>query len=88
MPETLQAIEALDNVITTEVQSVLIERLKRMVRHATRWLVRNHRADLDTGNLVKSYQAPLKKLVTQFDELLIGSSVTHRKAVIDCFSGR
>jgi glutamate dehydrogenase len=84
MSETLQAIEDLDNIITTEVQSVLIERLKRMVRHATRWLVRNHRADLDTGKLVKCYQAPLQKLVAQFDELLIGSSVTHRKEVIDC----
>lgn len=84
MQETLQAIEALDNVITTAVQGILIERLKRMVRHATRWLVRNHRADLDTGNLVKCYQAPLKKLVAQFDELLIGSSVIHRKSVIDC----
>ena len=83
MPEILDEIEALDNIITTEVQGILIERLKRMVRHATRWLVRNHRSDLDTGNLVKCYQAPLKKLVTQFDELLIGSSMDHRKSVID-----
>jgi glutamate dehydrogenase len=84
MGETLKAIEGLDNIISTETQGILIERLTRMVRHATRWLVRNHRSDLDTGNLVKCYQAPLRKLVSQFDELLIGSSVTHRKAVIDC----
>jgi len=84
MSETLQAIEALDNIVTTDVQSILIERLKRMVRHATRWLVRNHRADLDVGSLVKCYQAPLKKLVTQFDDILIGNSVAHRKAVIEC----
>ncbi|WP_022939939.1 NAD-glutamate dehydrogenase [Psychromonas hadalis] len=85
MSETLVAIEALDNIVTTDVQSVLIERLKRMVRHATRWLVRNHRNDLDTGSLVKAYQAPLKKLVTQFDKILIGSSISHRQTVIDCF---
>ncbi|MCP4323670.1 MAG: NAD-glutamate dehydrogenase, partial [Alteromonadales bacterium] len=83
MADTLLAIEALDNIVSTEIQSVLIERLKRMVRHATRWLVRNHRADLDVGSLVKCYQAPLKKLVTQFDAILIGSSVAHRQAVID-----
>ena len=84
MGETLQAIEALDNIVSTDIQSILIERLKRMVRHATRWLVRNHRGELDVGSLVKQYQAPLKKLVKQFDEILIGSSVTHRQSVIDC----
>jgi len=84
MTETLQAIEALDNIVSTEVQSILIERLKRMVRHATRWLVRNHRSDLDTGTLVKCYQAPLKNLTVQLDSLLIGSSIEHRQSVIDC----
>jgi len=84
MTETLEEIEALDNIVSTEVQSILIERLKRMVRHATRWLVRHHRADLDTGALVKCYQAPLKSLVSQLDSLLIGSSIAHRQSVIDC----
>jgi len=84
MTETLKEIEALDNIVSTEVQSILIERLKRMVRHATRWLVRHHRADLDTGALVKCYQAPLKSLVRQLDSLLIGNSITHRQSVIDC----
>ncbi|GLS92206.1 glutamate dehydrogenase [Psychromonas marina] len=83
MDATLQQIEALDNIVTTEVQSLLVERLERMIRHATRWLVRNHRTDLDTGTLVKNYQAPLKNLVSQFDTLLIGSSIVHRQAVID-----
>ena len=84
MDETLRTIEALDNIVSAKVQSILIERLKRMVRHATRWLVRNHRSDLDTGNLVECYQAPLKNLVSQLDTLLIGSSIVHRQSVIDC----
>ncbi|MEI6897493.1 MAG: NAD-glutamate dehydrogenase [Psychromonas sp.] len=84
MTKTLQAIEALDNIVSVEVQSILIERLKRMVRHATRWLVRNHRSDLDTGTLVKLYQAPLASLVAQLDSLLIGSSIENRQTVIDC----
>jgi len=84
MSETLQEIEALDNIVTTDVQRILIERLKRMVRHATRWLVRHHRADLDTGSLVERYQAPLKSLVSQLDSLLIGGSFTQRQSVIDC----
>ncbi|PKF60446.1 NAD-glutamate dehydrogenase [Psychromonas sp. psych-6C06] len=85
MAETLLEIEALDNKVSTKVQGVLIERLKRMVRHATRWLVRNHRADLDTGALVKRYKQPLKELVSQLDTLLIGSSILHRQSVIECF---
>ena len=84
MDKILREIEALDNVVKTEVQSILIERLKRMVRHATRWLVRNHRTDLDTGTLVKCYQMPLQKLASQFDTLLIGSSIVHRQSVIEC----
>ena len=84
MGETLQAIEALDNIVTTQVQGILIERLKRMIRHATRWLVRNHRADLNTGALVECYQAPLQNLVAHLDSLLIGSSIEHRQSVLDC----
>lgn len=82
MGETLHAIEALDNKVSTKVQGILIERLKRMVRHATRWLVRNHRAELDCAALVELYRAPLQSLVAQFDTLLIGSNKDQRDSVI------
>jgi glutamate dehydrogenase len=82
MREIFKEIESLDNIIDPEVQSIMSDRLKRMVRHSTRWLVRNHRTDLDTGSLVESYKAPLQKLVAQFDELLIGSSASQRKSAI------
>ncbi|WP_028864136.1 NAD-glutamate dehydrogenase [Psychromonas aquimarina] len=79
----LEEIEGLDHQVSSLLQSELTAKLRRMVRHATRWLVRRNRGDIDTGALVKQYQKPLKKLAGQFDDILMGASVTHRQQEIE-----
>ncbi|HEY7864397.1 MAG TPA: NAD-glutamate dehydrogenase domain-containing protein, partial [Psychromonas sp.] len=59
MTALLEEIEALDNQVTVDVQNDLMLQLKRMVHRGTRWIIRNHRTDLDIALLVKQYQHPL-----------------------------
>lgn len=78
----MEEIEALDNQVTADLQCDLMLRLKRMVRHGTRWILRNHRTDLDIGLLIAQYQQPIRMLAEQFDTILSGTSVIHRQQEI------
>ncbi|MCW8996863.1 MAG: NAD-glutamate dehydrogenase [Psychromonas sp.] len=81
-----EQVESLDNKVSYELQSKLILNLQRMSRHATRWLIRNHRDELDTGELIKKYQAPLQSLVEQIETVLIGKAVIYRKERISALT--
>ena len=54
LPELLAEIESLDNKIASAVQAELIFKLLRMVRHATRWVIKNDRDELDCTCLIKN----------------------------------
>ena len=86
MTAILEEIESLDNQVPSAVQSDLIAKLKRMVRHGTRWLIRNNRGDINTAVMIDQYREPLKVLTSQFDSLLTGSTLDNRKAAISSFT--
>ena len=79
---TLEQIESLDNRVSCDLQSDLIFKLKRMVRHGTRWLIRNNRDELDTGELIKQYQKPLQSVVDDIEMVLIGKAIVYRSEMI------
>ena len=78
----LEQIESLDNKVSCDLQSDLIFKLKRMVRHGTRWLIRNHRDELDTGVLIKQYQKPLQSVVDDIETVLMGKAINSRAEII------
>lgn len=78
----LEQIESLDNKVSCDLQSNLLFKLKRMVRHGTRWLIRNHSDQLGTGELVKQYQAPLQSVVDDIDRVLMGKEIVYRSEMI------
>ena len=81
--DTLEQIELLDNKVDYQLQSELIFKLQRMMRHGTRWLIRNHRDELVTGELIQCYQAPLQSVVDDIETVLMGKEIDYRNGVIN-----
>ncbi|MCK5817885.1 MAG: NAD-glutamate dehydrogenase [Psychromonas sp.] len=75
----LHEIEMLDNQVDSVIQSRLMSKLKTIVRHGTRWLIRNHRDEIDTGTLIRKYKDPLAKIVNNIDTVLMGKPIQSRR---------
>ncbi|WP_417696365.1 NAD-glutamate dehydrogenase [Psychromonas sp.] len=83
LPELLAEIESLDNKIASAVQAELINKLKRMVRHASRWIIRSHREQLDCASLIKKYRTSLQEVKANLPKLLSEQSLKQRQAELD-----
>ncbi|TEW50663.1 NAD-glutamate dehydrogenase [Psychromonas algicola] len=70
LPELLADIESLDNKIDNQVQVTLINKLVRMVSHATRWIIRNDRDQLDCALLIEKYKSSLQAVKNNLPKLL------------------
>ncbi len=63
-------IEALDHQIPCELQSQLMLRTARMVRRASRWLVKNYRTGIDISNVISLYREPVERMIDALETLL------------------
>ncbi|MFQ3282188.1 NAD-glutamate dehydrogenase [Reinekea sp.] len=63
-------IEALDHKIPCDLQSNMMRRSLRMVRRASRWLIKNYRMGINMEQVVSHYAAPLQQLSGKLDTLL------------------
>jgi len=79
LPQLLAEIESLDNHIDSEVQSQLMSKLMRMVRHATRWIIRRHRDQLDCASLIEKYKESLHAVKGNLPKLLSEQSLQQRQ---------
>ncbi len=77
-----EQIESLDNRVSYDLQSDLIFQLQRMLRHGTRWLIRHHRDELSSGELIQHYQKPLQLLVDDIEKVLMGKEIDYRYEII------
>ena len=83
LPMLLAEIESLDNHISSSVQTALMCHLKRMVRHATRWIVRRHRERLDCAELIANYKSSLEAVKANLPQLLSESRLQERQIELD-----
>ena len=83
LPELLEEIESLDNQIDNAVQAKLSNRLMRMVRHASRWIVRRHRDQLDCACLIKKYKSSLHAVKANLPQLLSERGLQQRQRELD-----
>ena len=83
LPELLAEIESLDNQIDSAVQTELMNKLMRMVRHATRWFIRSHREQLDCATLIKKYKTSLHAVKANLPKLLSERSLQERQLELD-----
>jgi glutamate dehydrogenase len=65
-----QSIENLDHQIPSDLQYSLMLRSSRMVRRATRWIIQNHRTQLDISSIIDLYRQTIHGLESQLYSLL------------------
>ncbi|MFT6221385.1 MAG: glutamate dehydrogenase [Candidatus Endobugula sp.] len=64
------AIEALDYKVESELQYHMMLRVSRLVRRASRWLIKNHRTQLNASTLISLYAERIQNLGSKLPTLL------------------
>ena len=72
LPALWSEIEALDHKVSTGVQMEMMLNLIRMVKRATRWLLRNRRHQLAPTETIAEFRAGLDQLAEAFPAVLRG----------------
>lgn len=63
-------LEALDYRVPADLQSSLMLRTARMVRRASRWLVKNYRTGIDIQTAINLYKKPIDTMIAKLESLL------------------
>jgi glutamate dehydrogenase len=69
----VKAVEALDNVVSTEVQTQLYLEFRRLMDRAARWFLTARPAQLDVAAEVERFAAPVAELAPQLHTILQGT---------------
>ncbi|WP_338143128.1 NAD-glutamate dehydrogenase [Nocardioides pantholopis] len=67
-----QEVAALDNVLDAAVQTRMRLDMRTLVERASRWLVTNRRAPLDSAATVEYFRGPVQEIAAQLPELMSG----------------
>ncbi|MFT7410209.1 MAG: glutamate dehydrogenase [Oleispira sp.] len=67
-------VEALDYQISAKIQADMMCRLRRLVRRASRWFLRNRRTDMDVATEVESFKASADSVRNNLSQWLKGST--------------
>jgi glutamate dehydrogenase len=68
-----QGIEALDNVVPTEVQTALYLEMRRLLDRAVRWLVSARRSPIDVPGEIAKLRPGIARLLPQLNDLFRGA---------------
>ncbi len=81
-----QAIEALDYKVDSAIQLEMMQDIRRLVRRASRWFIRNRRTKLDPAREVETFSDPVGKLAVALPTLLQGhleeTRLEHRQRLL------
>ncbi len=70
--ELWKEIELLDYQVDASIQLEMMERLQYLVRHATRWFLRNRRGGVECEQEISVFAKPLQQVAENLGELLCG----------------
>jgi glutamate dehydrogenase len=73
LPALWEAAEATDNRISTEAQTALYLRARRLMDRAVRWLLQNRRSPIDVSGEIERLRAGVTRLRPQLAKLFRGS---------------
>jgi glutamate dehydrogenase len=73
LPSYVQAVEATDNVVPTEAQTVLYLEFRRLVDRAVRWFLTNRPGDFDIVAQLERFKPGMQEYGRRMAELLQGS---------------
>ena len=65
-------VEALDGLVSTEAQTRLYRRVRRLLDRSVRWFLHNRPGSLDMGQEVERFRPTVTELAGQLPELLVG----------------
>lgn len=80
MPKKWKEIEALDNQVSAQVQIDMMFSLMRLVRHGSRWLLRNRRHYGDVKSVIQHFAPGIEKLSQNMPEMLCGEPLKQWQA--------
>ena len=75
MPGFVAEVEALDNTVSTEVQTQLYLEFRRLVDRSIRWFLTSRPSRLDVANEVTRFGAVVREFAPRIPELLRGSEL-------------
>jgi glutamate dehydrogenase len=88
MPGFWQDVEALDNVVSTEVQTRMLLKGRQLVERATRWLLTSRRAPLDIAATVRAFEPGATTVVAGLPELLSPAEAESLRVVADSYTAQ
>lgn len=81
LPALWSAIEALDHKVSTGVQMEMMLNLIRLVKRATRWLLRNRRHQLAPTEVIAEFSDGLAQLREEYQQVLRGRAAEQFQAL-------
>jgi glutamate dehydrogenase len=72
MPELMAAIQALDNVVASDVQTRMRLEARKITERATRWLCVNRRPPIDIAWQVGFFESPIARLLNDLPAVMVG----------------
>jgi glutamate dehydrogenase len=75
LPSFVREVEALDNVVATEVQSQLYLEFRRLIDRSIRWFLTSRPSRLDVAGEVARFGAVVKEFAPRIPELLQGAEL-------------
>jgi glutamate dehydrogenase len=88
LPALWRAVEALDNKVPTEAQTVVYLELRRLLDRAVRWLLMNRRSPLDVPGETARLQPGVSELLGRLDTLFVGTERAALKAHVEAITAR
>jgi glutamate dehydrogenase len=83
MQQLWDDVEALDNVVPTDVQTAMMLEGRRLIERASRWLLRNRRPPIDVAAVVDFFRKEVAAVVVALPSLLCGSDATAHGERVD-----
>jgi len=81
-----ERIEALDNQVPSSVQMEMMLNVVRLVKRATRWLLRNRRRQLAPTQLIPEFKPGLEQLREAFPSMLRGRAAEQHQMLHDHYT--
>jgi glutamate dehydrogenase len=83
IPAWWAAIENLDAKISWQLQSEMMQKLSRIIRRFSRWILRNHRGTINVPEMIDNLAPKLDKLVSLLPKLLSDSDRERHAEIVE-----
>ena len=83
VPTLWAEIEALDGKVSAKIQYHMMENVFRQLRRSCRWMLRNHRSKINTGELITKLKPAMQQLLAMMENVLGDAEKQRRQVHMD-----